>query len=233
MVAVSLRARNPSRSAGIRICVPLWLCIGALLCGCAELPPASPRAPQPSSAHHPSFEIGVLIAAWHTGLILPAGELGPLHSLLEDDPHAKYLSIGWGNRRFYMAAYPGSGDAISALFPSPSVVFAQALSIPSDLLATNAQIRWICADRDELLRVARYIESSLSRPGGKLVRLGAGPVPESRFYASRDHYSAVHTCNTWTVAALQYARLPVRADGVIFVGQASRRIRGLRACPAP
>jgi uncharacterized protein (TIGR02117 family) len=175
--------------------------------------------------------IGLLVAGWHTGIVLPAQQLGPLTSLLHD-PQARYLSFGWGNRRFYMAAHPGSGDALAALFSSPSVLFVQAAATPADLLAGDERIHWICADRNELRRVEVYIEQSLSRPGGAPVDLGPGPLPDSRFYASTAHYSAVHTCNTWTIAALEYAGLPVSASGILFASQADRRVRQLRTCPA-
>lgn len=187
----------------------------------------------PMHAKRPPLEIGVLIARWHTGLVLPASELGPLRPLIQHDPHARYLSIGWGNRRFYMATRPGPGDAIAALFRSPSALFVQGATAPNDLATGDARIRWLCADREELWRVVSYIETSLSRPDGKPMDLGGGPLPDSRFYASLEHYSAVHTCNTWTVAVLQYAGLPVRASGVIFASQTGARIQALRACPAP
>lgn len=197
--------------------------------------PAASRIPPlsflPSGSDRP-FEIGVLTAGWHSGIVLPMNELGPLTSLRQD-PRAKYLSFGWGNRRFYMAAHANSGEAVVALFPSPSALFVQAFSAPTELLGTNVQIHWLCADRDQLWRIDSYIAGSLSRSGSEPIDVGAGPVPASRFYAATAHYSAVHTCNTWTVAALQYARLPVRAGGVIFAGQAGRRIRALPACPTP
>ncbi len=187
-----------------------------------------------SSPDDHSLEIGVLIAGWHTGIVLPAGELGPLASLAQDNPQTKYLSFGWGNRRFYMAARPRSGDALAALLPSPSALFVQAASSPAGLsAASDARIDWVCLDRQQLWRADRYIEDSLFRPDGRPVALGAGPLPESRFYASSTHYSGAHTCNTWTLAALQYAGLPVRATGAIFARQVSRRAQRLRACPAP
>lgn len=186
----------------------------------------------PSGAYHAPLEIGVLIAAWHSGIVLPSGELGSLGSLL-GHPRAKYLSFGWGNRRFYMATRPGPGDAIAALFRSPSALFVQEVATPADLSTSDARVHWLCADRDQIWSVVHYIKASLSRPGGNSIDLGPGPLPQSRFYSSVAHYSAVHTCNTWTVAALQYAGLPVRAGGVIFASQARRRIQGLRACPPP
>ena len=215
--------------------IPTWLCVCALLCGCVEMPVTTGTPPPPSflpsAANHVPLEIGVLVAGWHSGIVLPTDELGPLGSLREA-PHGNYLSFGWGNRRFYMAAHPGPGEAVAALFPSPSALFVQAVSTPTELLAANARIHWVCADRAELWRIASYIEHSLSHPGAEPIDLGAGPVPESRFYASTGHYSAVHTCNTWTVAALQYAHLPIRAAGVLFASQVDRRVGSLRACPA-
>lgn len=212
-----------------------FVCLSAVQSGCAELPPragAPPAAFLPSPAGRQTFEIGVLIAGWHTGIVLPRSELGAGGHLLNRYPRASYLSFGWGNRRFYMAARPRSGDALAALTPSPSALFVQAASSPAKLSTGDARVHWVCLDREELWRADRYIEDSLSRPDGRAVDLGPGPLPDSRFYASSTHYSGVHTCNTWTLAALQYSGLPVRAAGAIFASQVSRRIRGLRACPA-
>jgi hypothetical protein len=211
------------------------LCIGVLLSGCAQIradtatPPSHFMSP---AANRPPDELGVLIAGWHTGLVLPAAGLGPLRALLRGDRQASYVSFGWGNRRFYMTTHPRSGEAIAALFPSPSALLVQTAAAPADLLASDAHIHWLCVDRDELWRVDRYIEQALRRPD-RPVDLGPGPLPHGRFYASTEHYSGVHTCNTWTVAALQYAGLPVRAGGVLFASQVDGRLRGLPACPAP
>lgn len=225
--AVMLRPSRPpaARAPGIRAFA--WLCICAIACGCADVPPPAPRE------NGPPFVIGVLIAGWHTGLILPIAEVGPLRPLLENDPHLRYLSVGWGSRRFYMAAHPSSGDALAALFRSSSAILVQGVSLPNGLSARGARIHWVCADREELLRANRYIEASLSRRDGKPIDLGPGPVAASRFYASSGHYSMLTTCNTWTVGALQYAGLPVHARGVIFASQVGRRVAALRACPAP
>jgi hypothetical protein len=227
-------ARPPAaRLSGIP--APAWLCVCAIAGGCAEIPRAPPNPPPSflaTAAHRAPLAIGVLVAGWHSGLVLPRRELGLLAPLLSDSP-AKYLSIGWGDRRFYMAPHAGSGDALAALLRSPSVLLLRRVSTPADLLEPGDHIRWLCADRQQLWRVDSYIEGSLSRPSGRRSDLGRGPLPGSVFYASTEHYSLVHTCNTWTVAALQYAGLPVHAAGVMLASQALARIRKLRACPAP
>lgn len=229
-------AHSSAPQSPIREVASLFVCLCAVLSGCAEMPPragAPPASFLPSSAGRPPFMIGLLIAGWHTGIVLPRGELGAMGHLLNRYPRASYLSFGWGNRRFYMAARPRSGDALAALIPSPSALFVQAASSPAGFSAGDARVHWVCLDREELWRADRYIEDSLSQPDGRPVDLGPGPLPDSRFYASSTRYSGVHTCNTWTLAALQYSGLPVRAAGAIFARQVSRRIRGLRACPAP
>lgn len=227
--------RIASRSVGICGVGLACLCTGGLLGGCAEMPARTGTPPssfEARSANRPPLEIGILVAGWHTGLLLPASELGPLRPLARGGHRAGYLSFGWGNRRFYMARQPGSGDAIAALVRSPSALFVQRGAAPADLLASDAHIQWVCADREQLWRVDRYIEQSLLRPDRPL-DLGRGPLPHSRFYASTERYSGVHTCNTWTVAALQYAGLPISAGGVLFSSQVDGRVPALRSCPAP
>lgn len=242
MVTLSSLAHNPcypramvspprQPGARTRFGALAWLGVCAIAGGCAEMPPAPPARPSsfvPQESREP-LEIGVLIARWHTGVVLPAGELGPLRPLLRGDSQAKYVSFGWGNRRFYMAPHPGSGDALAALFRSPSVLFVQPMSTPAGSW-DDTRIRWVCVNREELWRMDSYIAQYLSRSDHEPIDLGPGPLPDSRFYASTGHYSAVHTCNTWTVAALQYAHLPVHAGGVIFARQAARRTGTLRAC---
>ncbi len=221
------------------------------LSGCAELPGRPGGAPPPgfmASQRGPQVQaVGVLIARWHTGLVLPSTELGPLRALLRYDPTARYLSIGWGNRRFYTAAHPNSGDALAALLPSRSVLLVQGLAGAADATPADGRLEWVCADRGELWRLAAYVHDSLQWQSGRPangpasgpsevpvqwpVELGAGLLPESRFYASSAHYDAFHTCNTWTLAALQYAGLHVSAAGVLFAGQVGRRIRHLPMCP--
>lgn len=233
----------PKRGQHRYACVPgsrkrsraaLYLYVCVSLAGCAQLPPetgAPPSSFAPSGAGSLPLEIGVLIAGWHTGIVLPVSELGPLRPLLRSAPGARYVSFGWGNRRFYMSAHPGSGDAIAALFRSASTVFVQPAATPSGLTASDIHIHWLCADRDQVWRVDHYIAQSLLRPAHP-VDLGPGPFPDSRFYASTAHYSAVHTCNTWTAAALEYAHLSISATGVLFSGQVDGRVSGLHACPA-
>lgn len=205
------------------------------LSACAELPGTAGGVPSPklpTGARTSNGQaVGVLIARWHTGLVVPSGELGSLRVLLRSDPAARYVSVGWGDRRFYTAAHPNSADAFAALFPSRSVLLVQTVASASDAVPADGRVEWICADRIELWRLDIYLRDSLRWRAAGPVELGPGPLPESHFYASGARYDAFHTCNTWTLAALQFAGLPVRALGVLLAGQVGRRIRALPMCP--
>jgi uncharacterized protein (TIGR02117 family) len=209
------------------------LTAGALPGGCAtSLPPIEEAELTPPPPHlqpvGSGMRIGVVDAGWHTGLVLYSRDLGAqLLSLRRWFPDANYLVIGWGERSFYMGANPGVGTALRALFPAPSVLFVQGHAEPP----TYVEVRWLCLSPVQTRRLDAYLAHYLrTQPNGEPIDLGPGLTPNSHFFASTGTYNAFHTCNTWTAAALEYAGLPVSAQGVVFAGQAMSEIRSLPAC---
>ena len=203
----------------------------ALMCSCGALPQSA--APPVSAARYPTARtavIGVLFAGWHTGLILPVQELGPLRPVLPVYPHERYVSFGWGNRRFYMASSPTAVEALEALFSSPSAMLVAGAPTVEALVPADATYRWLCADRQEVLKLDAYLLDALRRRAGKPIALGAGPWPDSEFYASGERYDAFHTCNTWTAEALYHAGLTAHVGTVIFSDQLRNRLKRLRVC---
>jgi uncharacterized protein (TIGR02117 family) len=226
------RAVAPARRR-LLIGLAVALTAGALAGGCAtSLPPiaeselAAPPPPVPPVG--PAMRIGVVDAGWHTGLLLSSGDLGGrLLGLRRWFPDANYLAIGWGERSFYMAANPGVGTALRALFPAASVLFVQGHAEPP----TYLEVRWLCLSPVQARRLHVYLAHYLrTQANGEPIDLGPGLSPDSRFFASTGTYDAFHTCNTWTAAALEYAGLPVSAQGVVFAGRVMSEIRSLPAC---
>ena len=206
-----------------------------LLCSCQGVtgtPAAAQRLAHQRRTGRPAsgLVIGVLFAGWHTGLILPADELGPLRTRLSVTADDRYVSLGWGNRRFYMTRRPSVADALAALFPSASAMLVTGAPHVRGVLPASASYRWVCANRREVSRIDRYVLHSLRVRNDKAVILARGPAPESIFVASRLRYDAFDTCNTWTAAALAHAGFPLKTDGVLFSSQLKRRIRGLPVC---
>ncbi|HYW03341.1 MAG TPA: DUF2459 domain-containing protein [Gammaproteobacteria bacterium] len=198
------------------------------------MPPGAASAGHSPGPGRARASIGVLREGWHTGLVLPAGELDPpLAGLRKAFPRARYLAFGWGDRAYYTKGHPGFGTALSALFPSASVLFVRALPArPADALPKDASLHWLCVLPAQVRRLDRYIGHYLRRgPHGRPRLVGRGGWPRSRFYASAGRYDALHTCNTWTAAALEYAGLPVHAGGVAFAGQVLSRTRSLAGAP--
>lgn len=210
----------------------------AVLAGCAGgLPaPGAPRAAQarpPATAGGAETSVAIVHEGWHTGLVLPAKALGSSRLGLRPwFPDARYLVFGWGDRSFYMAPHPGAATALSALFPSASVLYIRGLrNKPRTAFPRVGELHWVCVSSGELSRLAVYLNAYLrKRSTGSPIELGTGPLPDSRFFASTGTYDAFRTCNTWTTAALAFAGLPVSANGVVFAGQAMSEVGSLPAC---
>lgn len=211
--------------------------MAGLVAGCANALP-SPGVPQsipsPISAH--PLPIGVVDEGWHTGLILPAADIdSSLPGIRKWFPGAKYLLLGWGNRRYYMATHPGWLLGLKALFPSSSVILIQGLAEnPQNAFLPDARIRWLCISRAGMAHMDAYLADYLQTgPKGGLRKLRHGPWADSWFFASTGTYDALHTCNTWTARALHIAGLPVNSEDVIFAGQVAAEVAALPSCVLP
>lgn len=217
----------------MRTLAALILAVG-VLAGCAAGPPLPSQtrtSPMSTTAH--GISIGVVHEGWHTGLVLPAAAFGGSHLGLRSwFPDAKYLVVGWGNRSFYMAPHPGLATAISALFPSPSALYVRAIQGgPRNAFPLDGELSWVCLSSAAVRRLSTYLTAYLhKRQDGNPIELGKGPLPNSRFFASRGTYDAFHTCNTWTIAALRFAGLPVNVRGVVFADQVMSEVHDLPSC---
>ncbi len=188
-----------------------------------------PLGPMQEKARIP---VAVIDYGWHTGLVLPVTALGrPLASLPAQFPQARYLIFGWGNRRFYEAASPGSGMALMSLFPSASVVFVQGITDRPESSQPSGGVRWLCVSGRGIHRLDVFLSGYFRTDAdGRFISAGHGASLNGRFFASTGTYDALHTCNTWTTEALHAAGLPVDDRGIIFAGQVMSQIRALHPC---
>ncbi|MHB8254723.1 MAG: DUF2459 domain-containing protein [Acidiferrobacter sp.] len=185
---------------------------------------ATPRC-QPSIPQRPA--LGILRNGWHTGLLLPASALvGPLAPIVQWFPHAQFLAIGWGNRRYYRARDPSLLTGLRALFPSPSVLHLTAWTQHRVIaLQPPARLYWRYLTPRAWRRLRTFLIGSFAHsPHGGLEALGP-TTPHGLFFASNKTYDAWHTCNTWTASALTTAGLPLRPHGIIFASAVTRALR--------
>ena len=193
----------------------LLLC--CLLAGCAHPPVATlPQAPLETS-------IFLVPQGGHTGIALrrtdiPAALLPEKHAF----PHADFLEFGWGDRDFYMAETAGPWLAFKAAFlPTPSAMHVAGIRGALDAHFPQSEIVEIRLSRPALVRLLQYVHDAFRREGGASEPLGRG------FYAGRDTFHLLRTCNVWTAGALRAAGLPVR--DAIMVEDIMTQARPLRA----
>jgi uncharacterized protein (TIGR02117 family) len=204
---------------------------GAVLCFLGMLGDctATPAESYPPSASRHDV-IYVIAGGWHTELGLPAALVGgPLAALTSGLPGARYVVFGWGARDYYMARNPGFGDLLRAATAGPAVMLVIPLAVSPGAFAGAANTFPIPISREGAERFSQFLWDDLVKnPTGNPRRVGAGPYPQSAFYAAAGTYDLSHTCNTWTAEALRAAGLPVSAVGVVFAGQLLDQLRGTR-----
>jgi hypothetical protein len=196
--------------------------VPALLPGCAW----APVRPYKGGAA-PISSVDVIAAVWHTEIGVAAADIhGPLTVLVADFAAARELVFGWGQRDYYMAGHPGSGDLLGAAFPSTAVMLV--IPVPTSPTDTfpGAGIFPLGISRPGLENLSDYLWGYLEKgPDGRPIRLAPGPFPGSVFYASGVTYDLGRTCNTFTAEGLHVAGVPVHASGVILAHQVTDQLR--------
>lgn len=202
----------------------LWASLAAACIatsGCAHM-----VVKPPAQAGPKVVPVVLMSNGWHTQLALPAADIsGRLAVFKQDFPAAHWLAFGWGERTFFMTPHPSLGDTVRAIFPAPSALLVTGMVMPSELGEDDLRVY---ISRAGLAHLSRYLWRYVSTsPDGAPQRLGPGPQPMSAFYASSGTYDVLHTCNTWSAAALYAAGVPIRYEGVYFARQVTDEVRDL------
>lgn len=181
-----------------------------LLAACAAARPDL-YPPPPGT---PVVPIRLVSHGWHTGLALPRAALaGRVPALAGQFAHAVWLEIGWGDLGFYTAPDQQitSGLTLQALFASRgSVLHVVGLRGTPEQAFPHSDVQPLVLGAAGFAALVDGIEASFERaPDAPAVPLGPGLYGDSRFYAARGHYWALHTCNTWTAERLLEAGCPV------------------------
>jgi hypothetical protein len=158
---------------------------------------------------------------WHTDIGLPVEEVaGPLTTLEKPFPGVRFLTFGFGERQFLVNHEKGLGAMLGALLPSKSALLLTALSATPEQAFGPQDVIVLPLSRAGLggIEAAIWHEFELSAAAEPTL-LAQGPYPGSVFYAARDTYDGLYTCNTWTAETLRAGGLPMPATGVLFAGQ--------------
>ncbi len=200
-----------------------WLA-ALMLAGCVGLPSTAELGTGP-----PVTTAYVIDRGWHTDIGIAAGDLrGALPTIEQDFPGARYFVFGFGERAYLLSRHRSILTMIAALLPSPGAILVTALrASPSDAFG-SFQVVPLRLSAVEMDRLVVFLSDDLDRAGtGQPLPIADGPYPGSAFYAASATYDAAHTCNTWTIEALEAAGLPLNPSGVVFASQAMSRVRAI------
>jgi uncharacterized protein (TIGR02117 family) len=199
--------------------------IAGSLCRCASAPRP---AETPLAGNAVIYVVG---RGWHTDIGMSVDEVsGPLAGLESDFPGVRFMVFGFGERNYLMTHGNGSGEMLTALFPSKSAILMTALRASPTEAFADEQVATLRLKHDGVDRISQLIWQALEKTtDGSALRLADGPYPGSAFYAANETYDAFHTCNTWTALLLRDGGLPVDPNGVLFVGQVMRQVTAIAA----
>jgi len=205
---------------------PTLLASILLLSACSPGDPPVPLLPPRDYAL-----LYVIGRGWHTDIGLPVEEIaGPLAALERPFPGVRFLTFGFGERQFLVTRQVTFGGMLAALLPSSSALLMTALSTTPDAAFDEENVVVLRISRAGLARIEASIWRELELSvAGEPVRLVDGPYPGSAFYAARDTYDGLYTCNTWTAAMMRSAGLPIPTTGVLFAGQVMGMARWIGA----
>ena len=145
----------------------------------------------------------------HTGIVVPLQAAGVDWSDLIRPEHlsdsrmaSRWLVIGWGDRGFFLNT-PRWQDL------RPGVLARAAIGSGTTLLhvehvrppQVGPDTRRLALRPEEYRRLAAFIRASFADRPGRAPGYGRWDV----FYEAKGRYSALHTCNSWTGAALRAA----------------------------
>jgi hypothetical protein len=168
---------------------------------------------------------------WHTDIGLPVEEIaGPLARLEKGLPGVRFLTFGFGERQFLVDRKPTVGGMLKALLPSRSALLMTALGTTPDDAFGPQNVVALHVSRLGLQQIEADIwrEFELTA-AGEPMQLAEGPYRGSAFYAARDTYFGLYTCNTWTADTLRTGGLAMPSTGVLFSGQVMGMARWIGA----
>ncbi len=206
-----MKRQRRGRKGLSRVCL-LCLLLTALVAACS--------APIPVSTANDAV-VYVIRREWHTDIGLPVEEIAaPLAALENPFPGVRFLTFGFGERQFLVNHEKGFGAMLGALLPSQSALLMTALAATPEQAFGSRSVVALRLSRAGLYQIqaALWHELELSAAGEPML-LANGPYEGSVYYAARDTYYGLYTCNTWTADILRAGGLPIPVAGVLFAGQ--------------
>lgn len=153
----------------------------------------------------------------HTDIVLPISsdlinwtELFPFENSLSKSTNHKYISIGWGDKGFYLDTPQWKDLKFSTALIAGTGLGNAALHITfyEDVFEDDLTY-WALIDKSQYQSIIESVKKSLQYKNGKPIYINttAQYGQNDAFYEAIGSYSIFHTCNTWTNSVLKNAGL--------------------------
>ncbi len=163
---------------------------------------------------------------WHIDIGFDVAEMrAPL-----EFPGARFLFFGFGDEHYLLAKHRNGPVLLGALWPGPGMILATGLTASPGEAFGGAHVVALQVTAAQLQSAEDFVQRSFAGgkdDTGRVKPYARGPYEGSWYFASKDRYSALHTCNTWAAEVLKAGGLRVRSAGVIFASQLWRQVRRL------
>ena len=168
-------------------------------------------------------EVSIYVTSngFHTDIVIPIEkEIQFFDNLKKDsvlnsyfENNYKWLSVGWGDKRFYNESYNNNFPSVSAclnaaLLPSETLMH---LDFYRNNLRESQNCKKIMLKKEEYQELVQHIERSFrtvrdTSSNKKFVRLPQkGYSTSDYFFEAEGNYHLFYTCNSWTNEGLKKA----------------------------
>ena len=166
------------------------------------------------AGHPEEVEIFILSNGVHTDVVMPTRHgttdwsgVFPVQYTRSETGDYKYVSLGWGDKGFYMETPTWADLKASVAFKAAFGLSSSAIHATYyDEMNISETCKSIRISEQQYQRLVDFIKASLDWDElGKSVWINTNAVygTTDAFYEARGSYSLFHTCNTWANNALK------------------------------
>lgn len=172
------------------------------------------EVPAEKTADAKTEEIYILTNGVHTDIVVPVksemfdwSKEIPFENTLSKRSDFKYLSVGWGDKGFYLDTPTWADLKFSTAFKAAFWLSESAMHCTFyDQMTVGKDCKRIMITKDQYSRLINFIKDKFDRDSqGKVILIPTDAVygRNDAFYDAKGRYSFLDTCNTWTNEGLK------------------------------
>jgi len=162
------------------------------------------------------IDIYLLSNGVHTDIVVPVknecndwGKEIDYRLTKAQDPAMNYLSVGWGDKGFYLDTptwadlKPGVAFKASFWLSTTAMHTTFYKALPEDSLCRRIRVK-----KEQYMKIVQYINHQFQRDAaGQIIFIPAVPTygNDDSFYEAKERYNLFFTCNSWSNQCLKQA----------------------------